>query len=208
MRNYASNIDNRMFDFQKWYDTVAILLPNNCRIVEVGNADGASSIYLAEAILNLGKTIDKFFMVDNMGYGGYEQMKTIYTHIIKSGLGEWLEVIPQSSTKASKLFNGDSLDFIYLDSSHTYSDTKKEIKGWYGKLKDNGILAGHDMTSEENPGVAQAVKEMIPERIKRPTIDQPNHYQEFQEQQFLYTEPTSKNLGVWYCYKKFYYTIK
>lgn len=208
MRNYASNIDNRMFDFQKWYDTVARLLPNDCKIVEVGVSSGASAIYLAEAILNLGKRIDTFYWVDSMAYGKYNQMKEIYQHIIKSDLGNYVDVIPLDSVKASKLFNGNSLDFVYLDSSHTYSDTKKEIRNWYSKIKDDGILSGHDMTSEENPGVAKAVREMIPERIKRATIDEPDHFQEFNEEQFLFTEATDKNLGVWFCYKKFYYSIK
>lgn len=207
MRNYASNIDNRMFDFSDYYDCIAKELPNNCRIVEVGNADGASAIYLGEAILNLGKTINKFFLVDNMGYGKYEQMKTIYTNIIKSGLGEWLEVIPLDSLKASKLFNGNSLDFVYLDSSHECISTLKEIKAWYGLVKDGCILSGHDYNSTENPGVKQAVDQLLPQTIKRETIDDKinDHYQEFEPEQFLQVFDTSKNLGVWYCRKCFYF---
>jgi hypothetical protein len=71
MRDYAKNIDTRMFDFKEWYDFIAKELPNNCRLVEVGIADSASATYLCEAILNLGKTIDKFYWVDNFSYGKF-----------------------------------------------------------------------------------------------------------------------------------------
>lgn len=210
MREYNKNMDFRMCDYLAYYDLIAQNLPNNSRIVEVGNADGASAIYLAESILNKGKVIDKFFWVDSMAYGKYNQMKTIYENIIKSDLGQYVEVVPLDSVKASKLFNGNSLDFVFLDSSHSYLETKKEIKNWYGKVKDEGYLAGHDFFSAENPGVQQAVKEMLPETIQRETIDnrEADHYQEFQPEQFLVTQQTERGNGIWVVKKRFYYSIK
>lgn len=205
MRDYASNIDNRMFDFKSWYDFVAKELPNNCRIVEVGIADSASSTYLAEAILNLGKTIDKFYWVDNFSYGKFEQLSTVYRHLIKSGLGEYVEIIPTDSIKASKMFNGNSLDLVFLDSSHEYIPTLKEIKAWYPLLKDNCILAGHDITSEENKGVSRAVTKLLPYQITRKDINEPTHFQEFEPEQFLNIWETERNLGVWWCRKRFYF---
>jgi hypothetical protein len=208
MRNYSSTLDNRMFDFKNWYDFIAKELPNNCRIVEVGSGDGASAIYLAEAILNLGKTIDKFYLVDNMQYGKFEQFKTIFLNIANAGLLDWLDIIPMDSVKASKLFNGNSLDFVFIDSSHEYNMTKKEAKTWYSKIKDDGIISGHDVLSYENPGVGKAIYEVFPFNIKRETIDEPGHYQEFESEQFLHVMETDKNLGVWWCRKKFYFSIK
>lgn len=207
MRDYANNIDSRMFDYKAFYDFIARELPNNCRIVEVGIADSASAVYLAEAILNLGKTIDKFYWVDNFSYGKFEQLKVVYQHIIKADLGNYIEVIPTDSIKASKMFNGDSLDFVYLDSSHEYNSTRKEIKAWYSKLKDQSILSGHDYNSSENEGVKKAVDETLPHTIKRETIDDKinDHYQEFQPEQFLHTFDTEKNLGVWYVRKRHYF---
>lgn len=205
MRNYASNIDSRMFDFKEYYDKVAAWLPDNCRLVEVGIADAASATYLCEAILNLGKTIDKFFWVDDFSYGKYDQLKVVYQHIIKAAIGEYVDIIPTDSIKASKMFNGNSLDFVFLDSSHQYSATKKEIKAWYDKVKDNGIIAGHDATSDENPGVSKAVYELLPFTITRKTIDEPTHYQEFEPEPFLNIEKTEKGMGVWWVQKKFYF---
>jgi len=36
------------------------------------------------------------------------------------------------------------LDFVYIDSDHTYETTKNEIKLYYEKVRKGGILGGHD----------------------------------------------------------------
>lgn len=203
---YSNTIDDRMCDFKSFYDWAAKDLPQICKVVEVGNADGFSAIYLAEKLSEYGKNF-RLYMVDNMGYGGYNQMKTLYENIYYSDFFEQIEIIPADSVKASKMFNGDSLDFVFLDSSHTYGSTIREIKAWYPKLKDQSILSGHDYLSEENTGVRKAVDELLPQTIKRKTIDNKKlgHYQEFAPEQLLHTFDTTKNLGVWYCRKRFYF---
>lgn len=196
-----------MFDFASFYDRIASQLPNDCVVCEVGVANADSALYLAKKLLNLDKKF-KLYMVDNLDYGGVEQLCTIYENVIKSGLGRNIKVIPKDSIEASKLFNNDSLDFVFLDSSHLYEPTKEEIKAWYPKLKDDCILAGHDFFGHEQ--VRKAVEEILPFQIKRQTIDDPEteQYQEFEPEQFLFTEQTSNWFGVWYVQKRFYYAIK
>jgi cephalosporin hydroxylase len=197
-------IDERMFDFKEFYNRIAEQLPNNCKIVEVGVADGASALYLAKRLDILGKEF-KLYMVDSMGYGGYNQMKTIYQNIFARGVFEDVEVIPYDSVEASKMFNDDSLDFVFLDSSHAYEETKKELYAWYGKLKDDCILAGHDFYSEETPGVQKAVIEIIPHIITRPPINKPDQQQTFEPEQLLFTEQTERGNGIWMLKKRFYW---
>ena len=38
----------------------------------------------------------------------------------------------------------DSCDFIYLDGDHSYAGCLADIKAYWPKLKDGGIMAGHD----------------------------------------------------------------
>lgn len=38
----------------------------------------------------------------------------------------------------------EQLDFIYIDSSHSYEDTKNQIAMLWPKLRVGGIIAGHD----------------------------------------------------------------
>ncbi len=194
-------MDSLMFDFREFYDKIAEELPNDCRVAEVGIADGASMIYLCKKLRSLGKKF-KMYGIDNMGYGGYEQMKTIYTNVIESGLGQFIEIIPYDSVEASKKFNDNYLHFVYLDSSHEYESTKEEIKAWFPKLIDGYKLAGHDYDLYED--VKNAVTELIPNRYQRESIHTAEQHQDFEEEQFLFTEPTSSNYGLWYCVKDFY----
>lgn len=198
-----------MFDFSNYYDRVAEEMPVNSRLVEVGSGDGVSGIYLAKKLYELGKGF-KLYMVDSMAYGQYLQMKQIYENVIKSGLGEMIEIVPLDSLNASCKFNGESLDFAFLDSSHEYTQTRAEIFLWYDKVKVGGILSGHDFYSTENPGVGQAVKELLPEVITRtPIITQDEEGKDwidkFETHNFLHTEQTTNGNGIWEVRKVFYF---
>lgn len=194
---------NTMFDYSDFYDNIANQLPDGCRVCEVGVADADSALYLAKKLHELGKSF-KLYMVDNMDYGGMLQMKTIYENIIKSGLGEFIEVIPLMSEDAALNFNDHFLDFCFIDSSHQFEMTKREIKEWYEKIKDLGILAGHDYFSEENPGVRKAVDEVIPVFYTRPQHEQTV----FQPTQVLFTQQTTNGHGVWICKKDWFIKLK
>jgi len=196
-------MDLRMFDFSEYYDKIAHWLPDNCRIIEVGVANGASASYLAKKLQTMGKPF-KMFWVDGMQYGGYEQYGTIRDAISEYLLDGDVSVMPMNSLDASCKFNDKSLDFVFLDSSHEYEQTKAEIRLWQHKLKDGGILAGHDYNQGEGIGVFDAVNEIVPREITREPIEG----QTFEPEQFLYTYETGSGFGVWEFTKRFYYTIK
>jgi predicted O-methyltransferase YrrM len=52
----------------------------------------------------------------------------------------------------------NSLDLVFIDANHSYDYVKKDIIKYTPKLKENGLLTGHDI---DYPGVNQAVNEMI-----------------------------------------------
>jgi len=67
-----------------------------------------------------------------------------------------------SSREASKRFDEESLDMVYIDADHTYKAVRSDILAWFCKIKDGGLLAGHDYNDMANhPGVTKAVKETI-----------------------------------------------
>jgi hypothetical protein len=55
---------------------------------------------------------------------------------------------------------------FFLDTSHTYEDTKAELAAWIPKLHPEGLLCGHDYLLYQRPdwsaksGVHQAVDEV------------------------------------------------
>jgi predicted O-methyltransferase YrrM len=59
---------------------------------------------------------------------------------------------------ACKLYQDNSLDFVFIDASHEYQDVKEDIINWLPKVKIGGIIAGHDIGS---PEVGKAVVEVL-----------------------------------------------
>lgn len=71
-------------------------------------------------------------------------------------------LLRMTSEKAAPLFADGSLDFVYVDGDHSYEMVKKDLELWWPKLKQGGIMAGHDFVCppiEDWPGVQQAVLE-------------------------------------------------
>lgn len=48
-------------------------------------------------------------------------------------------------------------DFVYIDADHSYQSVKNDILAWSSKVKDGGILAGHDYIMNS---VKQALEEV------------------------------------------------
>ncbi|HUS89913.1 MAG TPA: class I SAM-dependent methyltransferase [Desulfosporosinus sp.] len=71
------------------------------------------------------------------------------------------EFIPKSSTDAVKDFADNSLDFIYIDANHKFEYVVADLAAWYPKVRNGGIISGHDykkfMTQHPTIGVKQAV---------------------------------------------------
>lgn len=54
------------------------------------------------------------------------------------------KLIREMSAEACPPFRDDSLDFVYIDGDHRYSEVRDDLKRWWTKVKPGGILAGHD----------------------------------------------------------------
>lgn len=73
--------------------------------------------------------------------------------------GGQYKVLRMTSVDAAKQFPDESLDFVFIDGDHSYEGCSSDIALWYPKLKDGGLLSGHDYRDERNYGVMQAVHE-------------------------------------------------
>ena len=59
-----------------------------------------------------------------------------------------LAVMPRlmqmTSQDAAAQFEDKSLDMVYVDAGHTYQDAYDDFIMWFCKVKDGGVLCGHD----------------------------------------------------------------
>lgn len=53
-------------------------------------------------------------------------------------------LIREESVNAAKQIKDNSLDGVYLDAVHDFPNTLNDIYAWLPKVKENGIIAGHD----------------------------------------------------------------
>jgi hypothetical protein len=76
-------------------------------------------------------------------------------------LKEHFNVIVGKSDESSKFFEDNSVDVIFIDAGHSYDAVIRDIKSWLPKIKDGGIMSGHDYINWS--GVNTAVNEIFNE---------------------------------------------
>ena len=71
-----------------------------------------------------------------------------------------LEILIDTSYNASAQFDKESIDFVFIDGDHSYESVKIDIQCWEPKVKENGLVMGHDYNWGN---VARAVGEYFTE---------------------------------------------
>jgi len=77
-----------------------------------------------------------------------ERFGTRYQHIRKTSIEAAEEV-------------RDDLDFTYIDGDHSYKAVLEDLSTWSAKIRNGGILGGHDYECPDFPGVKRAVDEFL-----------------------------------------------
>lgn len=128
-------------------------------VVEVGVREGHYSKFILD-----NTKVKKLYAVDPWEYNpelanpeqAYAQCRDFL-----SPHGLRAEMVKGYGPEVCSKFENESLDFVYIDGMHVYDSVKRDIEGWYPKIKTGGIIAGHDYHSGDWPGVVQAVDEFI-----------------------------------------------
>lgn len=120
------------------------------RGAEIGVQRGIYSEYLIKA-----GRFSKFYCIDSWQHVpgrqdgsnvSQDQQDLIFFQACKrlAQFGYRVEIIRSSSSKAVERFLDNSLDFIYIDADHTYDGCIADLECYYPKLKEDGVMAGHD----------------------------------------------------------------
>lgn len=133
-------------------------------IAEVGCWMGGATAILASAVANLD---GKVFAIDHWRGSPktWESMVTqaidVYAYfkgnMIELGVWDTIYPLVMNSATACEIFANNILDMAFIDADHRYEFVKQDILGWLPKVKDSGILCGHDATPPSENGTGQAV---------------------------------------------------
>src|SRR5574343_181190 len=113
---------------------------------EVGVQRGRNSYYMLETIPDLHLFIVDPYKDHNFGYRSWDRYHAKYQSQVIKRLKDRqvVEFIFDFSENAHKRIPDRSLDFVYIDGDHSYDFVMLDIILWIRKVKEGGIIAGHD----------------------------------------------------------------
>ena len=167
-----NGVPSYWFSYDYLYNSVVDSATEPVEFVEVGAWMGSSTNYMATKIRESKKpihftTIDTWKGTDDEGIHqnivGTFNGDIFYEFVENTVLYENYETIDSikdTSENAAKLFQNNSVDFIMLDGGHSYESVRDDLKVWYHKVKQGGLIAGDDYRINF-PGVTQAADEFF-----------------------------------------------
>ena len=158
--------------------------------VELGCWKGRSTAFMGVEIVNSRKAIE-FWAVDH--WKGSDEKAQHDDEDVAAGrlfdvfkaniepVKHVVNILECDSAEAATHFGDASVDFVYVDASHTYEAVKRELQAWWPKLKPGAVLAGDDWLMQEPSGawgIQQAVNEFAREHLLRFEVfpGEPNKY--------------------------------
>lgn len=107
-------------------------------IVEIGVACGPIGKFLLQRFPQLVYTgVDPTIRTDvRAQYEDFSNRSTLYAN---------------TSEEVFNLFPDRSLDLVFVDGPHTYANVRGDIEMWQPKVRQGGILSGHDFTAAHPP---------------------------------------------------------
>ena len=167
MEHFYKTINSEnWFNYEDLYKLVVDRFPSDSHFVEVGVWKGQSACFMAVEIINSNKNI-KFDCVDTWEFvessseikeGQFENLFQIFQNNIEP-VKDHINIVRSISWDGAKLYDDNSLDFVFIDAGHDYESVKKDLESWYPKVKEGGLIAGHDY--HYNCGVYPAVNEFF-----------------------------------------------
>lgn len=178
IRRYWYQIDG-WFTWRGAQEEAVSHFPEGSRFVEVGTYLGRSICSLGELVKQSGKDISVIGVdtcrgsgpegVRGQDYharavqeGGGSFAASLHKNLLDCELGDTITLIISDSVSTSRLFAGQSLEWVHLDARHDYASVKADIEAWLPKVKPGGWLSGDDYDEQKWPEVVKAVREVLP----------------------------------------------
>ena len=138
------------------WDLIVENTPKGGEIVEVGCWQGRSTCAL---ISLLQKNMPKKILVhcvdtfngskEHEGEPALANLQNLFTFNLKATRYPYYEIWPFESVSVAKAFQFGSLDGIFIDGAHDFHSVCDDLAAWLPKVKEGGIIAGHDFNFPE-----------------------------------------------------------
>jgi hypothetical protein len=125
---------------------------------------GVETGRFSQCLLEKNPFIQKLYLVDAWKkYGNYrehvpqQQVDGLLAHA-KQRLQPWSTItrfVRMFSLEAAPKFKDGSLDFVYIDANHSLPHVLDDICAWAPKVRQGGIVAGHDFRRNRRVGEKQ-----------------------------------------------------
>lgn len=135
---------------------------------ELGVSKGRFTMFLSATMHDMSMTaIDRWapqpdnLQEDGETYSTWDH-ETSYSEF-KRNCAEYfpgrVKIIRGDSAETAAQFEDGSFDFAFIDADHSYTGCKRDIDAWHPKVRQGGMVCGHDYSQERWPGVVKAVEE-------------------------------------------------
>lgn len=130
-------------------------------VAEIGVLSGK----ISERILLRNNSVKMLYMIDPwMEYVNINQSESKDKTLLNYNQDKWedtylkacnlsnrfkdrTKIIRKTSVEASKLFEDNFFDAVIIDADHTYKSVVLDVLSWIPKIKDDGVLYGHDYSA-------------------------------------------------------------
>ncbi len=114
-----------------------------------------SKLYLVDLFKGVASSGDK----TGRNIKTYPDASVLYEHNVnRFKQYNFVEIIKSTSIDFLNSMT-NMLDFVYIDTVHTYEYTILELNSAYNAVKTGGIISGHDYNEQQYSGLVRAVKE-------------------------------------------------
>ena len=133
-------------------------------VVECGVGSGFSTLALLAGAADAGVTLTSY---DVNPRARAAALQTIGCEADDARIGHWTFHARASQDAASE-WAAATVGLFFLDTTHFYTDTRKELAAWAPRLRPDGVICGHDYLLHLDPlwrstGVKRAVDEFVAE---------------------------------------------
>jgi hypothetical protein len=92
-------------------------------------------------------------------FGTFDKMEKAMQKRLKPYKNKYVHIKKMSENAVNDV--PSNLDFVYVDGNHDYKHTLQDIELYYDKLKENGVIGGHDFDNLYLPEVRNAVIDFV-----------------------------------------------